>query len=382
MCNGLRMLALLVSALTSVAFTTQPAIAGQGTTEVAAPASKAKAGGTVAAAAPAATAQDIAGTWQGKLKVDANTALTVQFTFARKPDGGWTATLNSPDSGAIKNVAANTVSLNNGVVKVDVAALSGSFNGALKGRSIEGQWTQPGGALPLVLNPYEKPQITKADMEMLSGSWHGQMKIPAGAITFVVRFKPGDQGELGGSLAVLEQGGAQIPLSDVEFANGALSFKVPLVRGEYTGTYANGTFTGAWNQGGVGNPAQGLPLALQKGEIAPPVYALKLSVPAFVALSGDWEGTLQITTPQGQQVSLPLVLHIGTNGNTEMVGSIDSPNQHATGIPVTEATSSAGKVVLKAAALNAEYHADLSGNTLVGQWMQGPNTVPLTLKRQ
>jgi hypothetical protein len=367
MCNGLRMLALLVSALISVAFGTQPAIAGQGKTE---------------AAAPVATAQDIAGTWQGKLKVDANTALTVQFTFAHKPDGGWTATLNSPDSGAIKNVAANAVSLNNGVVKVDVTALSGSFNGALKGRSIEGQWTQPGGALPLVLSPYEKPQISKADMEMLSGSWHGPLKVPGGAFTFVVRFKPGDKGELEGSLAVLEQGGAQIPLSDIDFANGTLSFKVPLVRGEYTGTYANGAFTGTWNQGGAGNPAQGPPLALQKGEIAPPVYALKLSTPAFVALSGDWEGTLQITTPQGQQVSLPLVLHIGTNGNADMVGSIDSPNQHATGIPVTEATSSAGKVVLKAGALNAEYHADLSGNTLVGQWMQGPSTVPLTLKKK
>ena len=364
MCKSLGTLALLLSAAIGMALGMLPVIAAQGTTE------------------PAATAQDIAGTWQGKLKVDANTALTVQFTFARKPDGGWAATLNSPDSGAIKNVVANAVSLNNGVVKVDVATLSGSFNGTLKGRSIEGQWTQPGGTLPLMLSPYEKPQMSKADMQMLSGSWHGQLKIPGGAVTFVVRFKPGDPGELGGSLAVLEQGGAQIPLSDVDFANGTLSFKVPLVRGEYTGTYANGTLTGTWSQGQAGSPAQGPPLVLQKGEIAPPVYALKLSTPAFVALSGDWEGTLQITTPQGQQVSLPLMLHIRTNENTDMVGSFDSPNQHASGIPVTEATSSAGKVVLKVAPLNAEYHADLSGNTLVGQWTQGTNTVPLTLKRK
>jgi hypothetical protein len=378
MCNGLRMLAVLVSALVSVVFGVQPAIAGEGTAQAA----KAKPGGTVAAAAPAAAAQDIAGTWQGKLKVDANTALMVQFTFARKPDGGWIATLNSPDSGAIKNVAANAVSLNNGVVKVEVAALSGSFNGTFKGRSIEGQWTQPGGTLPLVLSPYEKPQIAKVDMEVLSGSWHGQLKIPEGAFTFVVRFKPGDQGEVGGSLAVLEQGGTQIPLSDVDFANGTLSFKVPLVRGEFTGTYANSTFTGAWKQPGGRSAEQGLPLALQKGEIAPPVYTLKLSTQAFVALSGDWQGTLQITTPQGQQVSLPLVVHFATNGNSEVVGFIDSPSQHVNGIPVTEATSVAGKVVLKAGALNAEYHADLSGNTLVGQWTQGPLTVPLTLKKQ
>jgi hypothetical protein len=362
MCNGLRMLALLLSAVISTALRTQPVIAAQGTPQ--------------AAVIP----QDIAGTWQGKLKVDANTALTVQFTFARKPDGGWTATLNSPDSGAIKNVAANAVSLNNGVVKVDVAALSGSFNGTVKGRSIEGQWTQPGGALPLLLSPYEKPQMSKADRDTLSGSWHGPLKVPTGAFTFVVRFKPGDKGELEGSLAVPEQGGVQIALSDIDFANGSLSFKAPLVRGEYTGTYANGTFAGAWKQP-AGSAGQGLPLALQKGEIAAPVYALKLTGPAFTALSGNWVGTLQITPPQGQQISLPLVLHIQTNANADIVGSIDSPSQHVSGIAVTEATFSAGKVVLKAGALNAEYHADLSGDTLVGQWTQGPSTVPLTLKR-
>jgi hypothetical protein len=90
----------------------------------------------------------------------------------------------------------------------------------------------------------------------------------------------------------------------------------------------------------------------------------------------------QIREPSIEQVSLPLVLHFGTNGNSEVVGFIDSPNQHVNGIPVTEATSVAGKVVLKAGALNAEYHADLSGNTLVGQWTQGPLTVPLTLKKK
>jgi hypothetical protein len=363
MCNVMRMLALLVSLLVSMASRTQPVIAAQGTTQA------------------AAAAQDIAGTWQGKLKVDANTALMVQFTFARKPDGGWTATLNSPDSGAIKNVAANAVSVNNGVVKVDVAELSGSFNGTLKGRSIEGQWTQPGGVLPLVLSAYEKPQMSKADMDTLSGSWHGPLKVPAGAFTFVVRFKPDDKGELAGSLAVLEQGAAQIPLSDIDFANGMLTFKVPLVRGEYTGTYANGAFTGAWKQPG-GDAGQGLPLALQKGEIAPPVYPLKLTAQGLTALGGQWEGTLQMTTPQGQKISLPLVLRIGTNSNADIVGSIDSPNQHASGIPVTEAAFSAGKLVLKAVTLSAEYHADLSGGTLVGQWTQGPSTVPLTLKRK
>src|SRR5262245_55784438 len=106
-----------------------------------------------------AAEQELAGTWQGKLQVDLKTPLTIQFTFAKKPDGSYSAVLNSPDNGGIKNVAANAVTFKDGALKVDVASLSGSYAGTLKGSSIEGQWTQAGSALPLVLNPYQKPQM-------------------------------------------------------------------------------------------------------------------------------------------------------------------------------------------------------------------------------
>lgn len=148
------------------------------------------------AAAPAAT-QDLAGVWQGKLALNATNSLTIQFTFAKDAKGGYTAILNSPDNGAIKNTPATDVTWDGSNVKLQVAALSGSYAGALKDGKINGQWTQPGGALPLVLTPYQAPVLTKAAIAALTGTWVGPLKFPGGELTFVLRFKTSDKGEFG-----------------------------------------------------------------------------------------------------------------------------------------------------------------------------------------
>jgi hypothetical protein len=333
------------------------------------------AGGTAAAA-------DLAGTWQGKLQVNPSTALTIQFTFAKKPDGGYSALLNSPDNGAIKNVAANAVTLTQDALKIDVAALSGSYAGTVKAASIEGQWTQEGKALPLILTRYQAPQLTKAAIDTLKGTWNGPLTTPRGALTFVVRFNTNDKGELQGTLAVPEQGGLALPMSDIEFADNKLSFKIPLVAGDYTASYANGVLTGAWKQGAPGFPSNGLPVTLKKGEYVAASVPLKLAGESFVTLSGKWQGTLQVTTPQGKAVSVPLVLRFETDKQAQYVGFIDSPEQHANGIPITDASLAAGKLIVKANGIGVEYRADVSGKTLTGQWTQGPMSNPLTMTKQ
>jgi hypothetical protein len=358
MLNGQKWLVKLLAVLVGLALHGQPATAAQ------------QSAGTASA--------DIAGMWQGKLQLDANTSLTIEFTFARKPDGAWSAMLNSPDNAGVKNLPADTVSVNDGAVKVSVAALSGSFSGTVNGPSIQGQWTQPGGTIPLVLSRYEKPQLSKAAIETLLGGWHGPVQVPGGALTFIAQFTRDKKGELQGMWGVLEQGGAQIPLSDIEFANNALSFKGP-GGGQFNGTYGNGAFTGTWK---TPNAPQGIPVKLEKGAVAPPVYPLHLSASGFVALGGTWEGTMQVTPPQGQPVSFQIVVTFVTNQNGDTIGVIDSPTQHVKGIPITEATLDGGKLTLKADGVKAEYHGDLSGNTLTGQWMQGPLTIPLVLKKQ
>jgi hypothetical protein len=213
-------------------------------------------------------------------------------------------------------------------------------------------------------------------MDTLVGTWVGPAKIPNGTLTFVVRIKPGDQGDLQGSLSVPEQGNTPLQLSDIQFANGRLTFTVPRINAEYQGTYANGVVSGNWRQ-----PGGALDVTLKKGEYAAAPHVLKLSVAAFVALAGIWKGTLEVNSPKGS-VSLPLVLDFRTNEEADMVGSIDSPGQNVVGIPITEATLTGSKLVVKLPAIGAEYDGDLNGGTLAGQWHQGAVNRPLTFTKQ
>ncbi len=123
--------------------------------------------------AQSVSAQELAGVWQGKLQVDPKTALTIQFTFAKKPDGSYSAVLNSPDNSALKDVPADSVSWKGGALSLKVAALSGAFDGTMQGGTLAGQWQQPGGKLPLVLSPYQKPVLSKAAVDTLTGTWSG-----------------------------------------------------------------------------------------------------------------------------------------------------------------------------------------------------------------
>ena len=334
------------------------------------------------AAAPAAsavpTAQDLAGIWQGKLALDATNSLTIQFTFARDAKGAYTAVLNSPDNGAIKNTPATGVTWDGSNVKLQVAALSGSYAGALKDGKINGQWTQPGGTLPLVLSPYQAPVLSKASITALTGTWVGPLKFPGGELTFVLRFKNNDKGEFGGTLAVPEQPGNEFPTADLQFVDNKLSFKIPQVRGEYSATLANGVLAGAWKQGG--SPPEGLPVSLKKGEYVAKVYPIKLSTEAFAALNGSWTGKIEAPTPQGPK-SLTMILRFGTNAGGQYVAFIDSPDQKAKDIPVTDASFADGKLSFKVAAVRGEYNGTLSGKTITGTWSQGAGSLPLVLTR-
>ncbi len=329
--------------------------------------------------AQSALAQELAGTWQGKLQVDPKTAMTIQFVFAKKADGSYSAVLNSPDNDAIKNMAADSVAVKGGAVSVKVAALSGEFDGNLNAGSLTGQWKQPGSALPLALTPYQKPVMSKASVDTLTGSWTGPLTTPGGTLTFVAKFQAVGKGEMQGSLSVPEQG-ATLPMQSIEFADGKLTFKIGApINGTYEATLTNGALTGLWRQGG--QPPAGLPVVLKKGDYVAKVVVLKMPTDAFGKVAGTWNGDLHATGPQGP-VTISVVLRFETNQRADMVAFLDVPVQHVAGIPVSEVSLAAGKLVVKVDAFHAEYDATLSGNTLTGQWMQGPQTLPLTMTRK
>ena len=309
---------------------------------------------------------DLAGDWRGKLAVDANTSLPVQFMFTRKPDGSYAAVLNSLDNSFIKNVAASSVSWKDGTLKVEVPVLSGSYAGTLKGDHFEGEWNQVGSkAIPLALG--RLPPASRADLDALTGSWQGTLPGPAKP-TIVFEFKQDAKGSLTGGLSVPEQGALGVPLANLEVGPGTIAFKIPQIGGEYKATFSGASMTGSFKQGG--QPQTGVPLNLTKTNIA--TEQRGIGGDAFTLLYGNWKGRVS---------KFDVVLHFTVNG-MQQVAFLDVPQQNAMDIPVTSATVTGKRVVLEVAALGVEFSGDLAGKTLTGQWVQKGETTPVTWTKQ
>jgi hypothetical protein len=244
----------------------------------------------------------------------------------------------------------------------------------------------PALAAALVLSAGAMPhcasaQAPKAAAEALVGTWTGPISAGAQTATFVVQLKTDEKGNLQGTLTVPEQGGTVLPMAEIQFADNKFSFKIPAVLGELTSTYANGVLNGLWRQGG--NPPEGVPVVLKKGQYVAPVYALKLDAESFGKLAGSWRGDMQAPGPQGD-VTVGVVFRFETNPQGGKVAFMDmnAPNQNIHGIAITEVTLAAGKLVVKIPSLGGEYDANFYGTTMGGQMSLGQGSFPLTLTKK
>jgi hypothetical protein len=309
---------------------------------------------------------DLAGDWRGKLAVDANTTLPVQFMFTKKPDGSYAAVLNSLENAFIKNVAASSVTWKDGALKVDVPALSGSYAGTLKEDHFEGQWSQTGGK-PISLILSRPPPPSKADVETLTGGWQGQMQGP-GKLTIIFEFNQDAKGGLAGFLSVPEQGALRMPLANLEVGNGEITFKIPPIGGEYRGTFSGTAMTGKFKQGG--QPQNGTPLDLAKTHVATS-QRLGLGGDAFERLYGNWMGMVADHETQ---------LLFSMNG-TQQVAFLNVIAQKKN-LPITSVALTGKKLVFKIDSVKGEFVGELAGNKLTGVWTAEGKSSPASWTKQ
>lgn len=94
------------------------------------------------------------------------------------------------------------------------------------------------------------------------------------------------------------------------------------------------------------------------------------------AVAGDWTGALAVLGAE-----LRVVFHITPTASGELGALMDSPDQGAFGIPVTEVHAEGDSVVLLMPQIQGGFRGVLSGDTIAGEWSQGGVTVPLRLVR-
>lgn len=98
-----------------------------------------------------ATHGEIEGIWQGTLKFS-GMKLQIIFTINQDPTGKLIATMDVPEQNAV-NISVNNLIVQEENVYLEISSIKGKFNGKLSndGKTINGQWTQGGMGLPLVL---------------------------------------------------------------------------------------------------------------------------------------------------------------------------------------------------------------------------------------
>jgi hypothetical protein len=207
---------------------------------------------------------DPSGHWQGAIHMP-NQAIDIEVDLARNTNGD--------TKGAFSGVSIKGYPLSD--VVIDGAALTfklkidggGAFSGKLSadGKVLSGEFTADKGGyiLPFDLArsgdakfeaPAKSPRIAKE----LEGTWSGTLEVNGAPMRILLKMANQADGTSTGSVANLDQGAVDIPLSgitqtaanvsiDVKMVNGSFSGAVNAAGTELTGTWTQGTFTAPLN---------------------------------------------------------------------------------------------------------------------------------------
>jgi pimeloyl-ACP methyl ester carboxylesterase len=94
-----------------------------------------------------------------------------------------------------------------------------------------------------------------------------------------------------------------------------------------------------------------------------------------ISLTGDWSGTLRTGA-----ASLRLVFHLKPKPDGGYEGILDSLDQGAMGIPISEVIVEGQRVTIRVEAVQGEFVGTLDGKTLKGEWRQSGMSLPLELR--
>ncbi len=206
----------------------------------------------------------------------------------------------------------------------------------------------------------------------VQGEWEGELVVGEARMKLVLHVS-GEKGrELRARLDSPEQSVYGMEASAVSQAQGILRFEIASVGASFEGKLgADGrSMTGAWKQAG-----QSFPLVFhrQSGNSAG-----KKPVDAISQLEGTWQGAFQ-----NGNMRYRLQLHVTHDEEKKLSGTLDSLDQGANGLPMSELSERNGAVHFEIAMVTGVYEGTMNAahNAIAGKWSQNQDTVALEFKR-
>jgi hypothetical protein len=208
------------------------------------------------AAAPAASAQapSASGHWTGVLDTPAQ-ALDVEVDLKPGTPPAWVGTISIP----VQNLRAFplSVEVQDTSVSFVMANVPGTptFKGTLAadGQTINGDFSQGGGSLPLKLTRkgdavFTAPAKSTAVTKELEGTWNGSLEAGGNTLRLTLKLANGPDAATG-SIVSVDQGGVEIPITTITQAESHLTLELPSIAGKFSGDLKDGKLVGTWSQG-------------------------------------------------------------------------------------------------------------------------------------
>ncbi len=109
------------------------------------------------------------------------------------------------------------------------------------------------------------------------------------------------------------------------------------------------------------------------------VSALVSLAAAAPAVVGDWNGVLDV----GGGNSLHIIVHITQAQDGSLTGTMDSPDQQATGIKISTITYKEGALHFECSDIGGSYDGKMNSDNakITGTWSQSGNSLALNLAR-
>jgi CubicO group peptidase (beta-lactamase class C family) len=132
--------------------------------------------------------------------------------------------------------------------------------------------------LALLLSLSSTPTFAAIQQNPVAGHWEGAIKLPTGALNFSVDFTVAADGKLAATITIPQQGAKDLPLTNVGFDSGEVTFWLPNIPGDpkFRGKLSTGgqKIEGTFSQSGANFPCD-----LERK--ADPVAAAKESLAGF-----------------------------------------------------------------------------------------------------
>lgn len=201
------------------------------------------------------------------------------------------------------------------------------------------------------------------------------MQLPDREIHIVVDLAKNDQGGWNGAFSQTD-GVSNVPLADIKVDDKSAKFRIG-AGGQNAPNFDCALESATAMHCTLTTPGGSVAAAMKRTGDAK-IDLPKSSTAVAAELEGDWEGA--IDTPNG---ALRLVVHFRNQPDKTVKATMDSLDQNAMDLPLTDVVQKASAVEFQLRLVNGSYKGTLNKDAtqLEGEWTQGGGSVALTLKK-